>query len=77
MDLPVIPPTRDDSVFKLIPHLVEIFTRYEMPLHKQLYSTIRYEKGSLVFYMNQEKEYRDKAVKMIDYLSKEYHLENN
>ena len=76
MDLPVIPQTRDDSLFKIIPHHVEIFSRYDIPLLKQLYSTIRYDKGCLIFYMIQEQQYLDKAEKMITYLNKEYNLEN-
>lgn len=75
MDMPMIAPTPDDDVYTIIPHHVEIFSRYDIPLLRELYSMIRYEKGVLIYYMQQEKNYHDEAVRMINYLNKEYHLE--
>ena len=74
MDLPVIPPTYDDTLLTIIPHKKEIFTRYDIPLLKELYSKIRYEKGCLVFYMIEEKKYLNQVNSVINYLNKEYQL---
>ena len=76
MDLPVIPLTTDDSLLKMIPHHVEVFTRYDMTLLRELYSIIRYVKGCLLFYMKQEKTYGEMAERMIDYLAKKYDIKN-
>ena len=74
MDMPVIPPSRDDSMHKIILHHVEVFHRYDPSLLRQLYSTIRYEKGCLIFYMMQEAAYYDMAKELLEYLNKEYKL---
>jgi len=74
MDLPEMPPTVGDSLFTSIPHRVEFFSRYDLPLLKQLYSLIRYDKGTLVYYVSQEEEYRRNAERMIEYLDKTYNL---
>ena len=76
MDLPVIPPYQDDSLFWRTPRDWEFFTRYDMPLLKQLYTTIRYDKGCLVFYIMQEKEYLELAKKTLAYLARKYKLKN-
>jgi len=76
MDLPVIPLTTDDSLLKMVPHHVEVFTRYDMTLLRELYSIIRYVKGCLLFYMKQEKTYGEMAERMIDYLAKKYDIKN-
>jgi hypothetical protein len=66
----------DDTVSRLHPDHAEVFTRYERPLVEQLYSWIRNLQACLIVYMNEEKEYREKAISMINFISKEYHLEN-
>lgn len=76
MDMPMIAPSPNDDVYTVIPNHVEVFNRYDMPLLRELYSVIRYEKGVLTFYMLQEKSYMEQAEAMIRYLNKEYHLEN-
>jgi hypothetical protein len=76
IDLPVIPSTQDDKLFREIPQQNELFTRYDMPLLKQLYSIIRYDKGCLVFYMTQEQGYMALAKQMLNYLTQKYRLKN-
>jgi hypothetical protein len=74
MDLPVIPLTYDDTLLTKIPYKKQIFTRYDIPSLKELYSKIGYEKGSLAFFVLKEKTYREKAIGVINYLNKEYEL---
>ncbi len=74
MDLPTIPVSTDDTLLTIIPSNKEFFIRVDIPLIRQLYSTIRYEEGSLLYYMKQERIYDDKAQELLQYLKKEYQL---
>jgi hypothetical protein len=65
-----------DTLFNNIPFHSEVFTRYERPLLEELYGCIRNEKGTLLFYMNVEAHYLDMAIRLIDFLTKEYDLKN-
>jgi hypothetical protein len=74
MDLPVIPITAEDSNLMVIPSHKEFFINVNIPLIRQLYSTIRYDEGTLHYYMAQEKLYRIKVEDLINYLDKKYDL---
>jgi hypothetical protein len=65
-----------DTLFNDIPVHGEVFTRYERPLLEELYSWIRNEKGTLLFYMNVEAHYRDMTINAIDFITREYDLKN-
>jgi hypothetical protein len=76
MDLPIIPISPEDSSLTVIPSHKEFFINVNIPLIRQLYSTIRYDEGTLLYYMAQEKLYKLKVENLIDYLNKQYHLKN-
>jgi hypothetical protein len=76
MDIPTPPSTLDDGALTIIPSHTEFFIQVNIPLIRQLYSTIRYEKGSLLYYMTVERIYNAKIQSLINYLNKQYHLEN-
>jgi hypothetical protein len=75
MDMPEIPSDFNDPMFVNMPDHVEFITQYNIPLLKQLYSAIRYDKGCLQYYMLQEKAYMIEAAKLLRFLNKKYHLE--
>jgi hypothetical protein len=66
----------DDRFSQVYPNHVEMFTRYDHPLIEQLYSWIRNLQACLIVYMSEEQEYREKTIRMIKLINKEYHLEN-
>jgi hypothetical protein len=58
-----------------IPNNPEVFISNNMPLLQELYSYINMEKGQLMQCLDRETVYRDKAVRLIDYINKKYKLE--
>jgi hypothetical protein len=76
MKMPEPPVLLTDRLFEVYPYHVEVFTRYEHPLLEQLYSWIRNEKGTLLVYMENEIKYRDQAIRLMNLINKQYHLEN-
>jgi hypothetical protein len=74
--LPAPPPFRDDSMYYAYPAHREVFTRYDIPMIEQLYSFTQFEKSTLEIIVDNEKHYRQDAVKLIDLIKKEYHLTN-
>jgi hypothetical protein len=74
IQLPVLPTVYDDTTFAAIPDHTEVFTQYNRILLEQLYSYIRYQKGALLFYIECEKEYGKEAIRLIQFLQKEYHF---
>jgi hypothetical protein len=75
MIMPEPPTWASDTLYKFYPH-AEVFTQYDTPLLQELYSWIRNEKGTLLVYMDYEKQYIDKALKLIHLINKEYQLNN-
>ncbi|HXS54617.1 MAG TPA: hypothetical protein VN726_00755 [Hanamia sp.] len=73
MIMPEPPTWEGDTLYKFYPH-TEVFTQYDKPLLEELYSWIRNEKGTLLVYMDYEKQYMDKAVNLIQLIQKEYNL---
>jgi hypothetical protein len=57
-----------------IPHDLEVFSTYSIPLLQELYSYINMEKGQLMQCMDRQTGYHDKAVRLIDYINKKYNL---
>ncbi len=75
MNLPAPPATIEENIPKHILQNKEIFFQYDKPRIHQLYSMINNAKGSLVTTIVQEKQYREKAERLLSYLQKEYHLD--
>ena len=75
MDLPAPPATIEENIPKHILQNKEIFFQYDKPAIHQLYSMITNAKGSLVTTIVSEKQYREKAERLLIYLQKEYHLD--
>ncbi len=75
MDMPDLPSDINEPVLRTLQVNKEFITQYNIPLLKQLYSLIRYDKGCLQFYMLQEKEYIIQAERLLHFLNKKYHLE--
>ena len=74
MNLPPPGATIEEVVAKLVPQNTEIFIQYDKPSIKQLYSTMTNAKGSLVGTIEAEKQYREKAERLLNYLQKKYDL---
>jgi hypothetical protein len=72
--LPAPPTSIDDPLYYAYPHNAEIFTRYDTPLIEQLYSFIQFEKSAIEVILDNEKHYREQAVKLIELIKKEYDL---
>jgi len=75
MDLPVPSATIEENIPKLVLRNTEVFIQYDKPAIHQLYSMIRNAKGSLIATIISEKQYKEKAEKLLTYLQKEYHLD--
>jgi hypothetical protein len=54
---------------------VEVFTNYNMLLLQQLYSYINMEKGQILQCMDRELGYQGKAIRMINFINKNYNLD--
>jgi len=70
--LPAPPMTMKDTAFAIIPKKYEVFTRYDEPMLEELYSNIRYEKGTLLYLMKIETDYKTRAAGLIKFLQTEY-----
>jgi hypothetical protein len=66
----------DDTLSRVYPNHVELFTRYDRSLIEQLYSWIRNLKACLILYIKEELQYQTKAINLIKFITKEYHLES-
>ena len=75
MDLPPPPATIEENISQQILQNKEIFFQYDKPKIHQLYSMINNAKGSLVATILFEKQYKEKAERLLTYLQKEYHLD--
>ena len=64
----------DDPVFYIIPKDEKMFLKDDEEHVQPLYNMIAYEKGNLLYFITQENEYRIRAERMIDFLTKEYNL---
>ena len=74
--IPILPPASADPFYHTVPNRVELFTNYDQPLIEKLYSLIRIERGQIGLYKNILGRYKEKAKRLIIFLQKEYHLEN-
>jgi hypothetical protein len=74
MNLPSPAATIEENIPKLVLQNTEIFIQYDKPAIKQLYSMMANAKGSLVATIITEKQYREKAERLLTYLQKEYYL---
>jgi len=75
MDMPVPQTAIEDNIPKRFLQNKEVFIKYDMSAIHQLYSMIRNAKGALATSIFYEKQYREKAVRLLTYLQKEYHLD--
>jgi len=75
MDLPAPPATIEENISKQILQNKEVFFQYDKPAIHQLYSMLSNAKGSLVTTILSEKQYKEKAERLLSYLQKEYHLD--
>jgi len=73
MDMPVPPTTIEEDIPKHVLQNKEVFIKYDMRAIRQLYSMIRNAKGSLATSILYEKQYKEKAERLLNYLQKEYH----
>lgn len=55
-------------------HNTEVLSVYNLPLLQQLYSYINMEKGQLMQCIDRQTGYRDKEVRLINYINKKYNL---
>jgi hypothetical protein len=74
MNMPTPSLTIEENIPKQVLQNKEVFIKYDMPSIYQLYSMIRNAKGSLATAILYEKQYREKAERLLSYLQKEYHL---
>jgi hypothetical protein len=76
ISLPEIPLDYNDPGYNTyLPHK-EIFLRYDRASLEQLYSFIRFEKADIEIIEYWERQYRNKAIGLMDLIQKEYQLEN-
>ena len=75
MDMPVPQTAIEDNIPKRFLQNTEVFIKYDMPAIHQLYSMIRNAKGAMATTILYEKQYREKAVRLLTYLQKEYHVD--
>ena len=75
MDLPTPGATIEENIPKLVLRNTEVFIKYDKPAIKQLYSMIRNANGSLIATITSEKQYKEKAERLLTYLQREYHLD--
>ena len=75
IDMPTPSLTIEENIPKQVLQNKEVFIKYDMPSIYQLYSMIRNAKGSLATAILYEKQYWEKAERLLRYLQKEYHLD--
>jgi hypothetical protein len=66
--------TIEEVIPKFVRKETEILIQYDKPAIKQLYTMMNNAKGTLVGMIIAEKQYRQKAERLINYLQIEYHL---
>lgn len=74
MNLPPPRATIEEVIPKIVPQNTEIFIQYDKSAIKQLYSMMTNSKGTLIGTIEAEKQYREKAKRLLDYLQKKYDL---
>jgi len=74
MNLPPPWATIEEVIPKIVPQNTEIFIQYDKSAIKQLYSMMTNSKGTLIGTIVTEKQYREKAKRLLDYLLKKYDL---
>ena len=75
MDMPVPQISIEDNIPNRFLQNQEVFIKYDMSAIHQLYSMIRNAKGALATSILYEKQYKEKAERLLTYLQKEYHLD--
>jgi hypothetical protein len=75
MEMPTPLLTIEENIPKQVLQNKEVFIKYDMPLIHQVYSMIRNAKGALATSIFYEKQYREKAERLLAYLQAEYHLD--
>jgi hypothetical protein len=75
MNLPPPPATIEEVVPKRILQNTQIFIQYDKPAIQQLFSMMTNAKGTLINTIVSEKQYKEKAERLLSYLQKEYHLD--
>lgn len=74
MNLPPPAATIEEVIPKRVLQNTEIFIEYDKQTIKQLYSMLTNAKGTLFATIISEKQYREKAERLLVYLQMEYHL---
>ena len=74
MNLPAPAVTIEEVVPKGVLQNTQIFIQYDRPAIQQLYSMMTNSKGTLLNTIVYEKQYKEKAERLLVYLQKEYHL---
>ena len=67
--------TIEENIPKQVLQNKEVFIKYDKPAIHQLYSMIRNAKGALATSILYEKQYSEKAERLLRYLQEEYHLD--
>jgi hypothetical protein len=75
MNLPAPSATIEEVVPKRILQNTQIFIQYDNPAIQQLYSMMTNAKGTLLNTIVYEKQYKEKAERLLHYLQKEYPLD--
>jgi hypothetical protein len=74
MDMPTPPTTIGENVSKHVLQNKEVFVKYDISAIRQLYSMIRNAQGSSATTIDFEKQYKEKAKRLLTYLQQEYDL---
>ena len=74
MNLPPPGVTIEEDIPKRVPQNIEIFIQYDRSAIKQLYSMITNARGSLDGTIVAEKQYKEKAERLLIYLQQKYNL---
>ena len=64
----------DDPAFSIIPKDTKLFIKDDEEHVQPLYNLMAFYKGNLLYFISQENEYRKRAERMIDFLTKKYNL---
>jgi len=75
MNLPAPPATIEEVVPRRIVHNTQVFIQNDKPAIQQLFSMMTNAKGTLINTIVSEKQYKEKAERLLNYLQKEYHLD--
>jgi len=74
MNLPPPGVTIEEDIPKRVPQNIEIFIQYDRSAIKQLYSMITNARGSMDATIVSEKQYKEKAERLLIYLQQKYNL---